>query len=173
MKVLERILFRRIRKSVEMVICKEKNIFHQGKGMTDGMFTLRQLVEKMLEVQLEMTVPIEIVMVTLRWMGVPEAEVRLVEGIYKETKGIVLVGLRMSGEFSVNIGLKQGSSLSPLMFVMVMELVSRKVKMKGILAGCCMEIIHLAVVAESEWEMQEVWEGGIWEALTKDEFGED
>ena len=28
-------------------------------------------------------VPIEIVMATLKWMGVPEAEVRLVEGMYK------------------------------------------------------------------------------------------
>ena len=44
-------------------------------------------------------------------MGVPEAEVRLVEGMYKGTKGSVLVGPRMS-EFSVNIDLKQGSFLS-------------------------------------------------------------
>ena len=29
------------------------------------------------------TVPKEMVMVTLRWMRVPEAEVRLVEGMYK------------------------------------------------------------------------------------------
>ena len=55
---------------------------------------LRQLVGKRLEVQGEMalvfvdlekayeTVPREIVMATLRWMGVPEAEVRLVDGMY-------------------------------------------------------------------------------------------
>ena len=66
--------------------------------MMDGMFTLRQLVQKRLEMQGEMalgfvdlekaydTVLREMVMVTLRWMGVPEAQVRLVEGMYKETK---------------------------------------------------------------------------------------
>ena len=40
-------------------------------------------------------------------MGVPEAGVKLVEGIYKGIKGRVLVGPRMSEEFSVNIGLRQ------------------------------------------------------------------
>ena len=78
---------------------------------------LRQLMEKRLEVQGEMasgfvdlekasiTVPRERMMVTLQWMGVPEAEVRLVGGMHKGTKGRVLVGPRMSEEFSVNIGL--------------------------------------------------------------------
>ena len=39
----------------------------------------------------------------------------------------------MSEEFSVNIALRQGSALSPLMLIMVMELVSRKVNVRGIL----------------------------------------
>ena len=89
-------------------------------------------MEKRLEVQEEMAlgfvdlekandiVPREIMMVTLRWKGVTEAEVRLVEEMYKGTKGRVLVGPGMSEEFSVNIGLRQGSSLSTLMFVMLM-----------------------------------------------------
>ena len=54
------------------------------------------------------TVPREMVMVTLRWMGVPEAEVRLVEGMYKGMKGRVLVGLGMSEESSASIGSRQG-----------------------------------------------------------------
>ena len=82
-----------------MEIGEEQQWFRKGRGMTDGMFMLRQLVEKRLEVQGEMalgfvnlekaydTVSREMVMVTLRWMGVPEAEVRLVEGMYKGTKG--------------------------------------------------------------------------------------
>ena len=59
------------------------------------MYVLRQMVEKILEVQGSMslgfvdlekaldTVPREMVMATLRWMGVPEAEVRMVEGMYE------------------------------------------------------------------------------------------
>ena len=77
-----------------MEIGEEQQGFRKGRGMMDGMFTLRQLVQKRLEMQGEMalgfvdlekaydTVLREMVMVTLRWMGVPEAEeVKLVEGM--------------------------------------------------------------------------------------------
>ena len=76
MKVLERILEGRIRKRVEMKIEEEQQGFGKGRGMTDGMFMLRQLVEKRLEEQGEMalgfvdlekafnTVPREMVMAT-------------------------------------------------------------------------------------------------------------
>ena len=36
------------------------------------------------------TVQREMAMATLRWMGVPEAEVRMVEGTYEETKPTVV-----------------------------------------------------------------------------------
>ena len=52
-------------------------------------------------------------MATLRWMGVPEAEVRMVEGTYEKTTTRVVVGEGASAEFEVNIGLRQGSVLSP------------------------------------------------------------
>ena len=34
----------------------------------------------------------------------------------------------MSNEYQVNIGLRQGSALSPLVFILVMELISRKIR---------------------------------------------
>ena len=40
MKVLERILDGRTRKSVEMEIREEQQGFRKGRGMTDGMLTL-------------------------------------------------------------------------------------------------------------------------------------
>ena len=54
MEVLERIRDGRIRKTVEMEVGEEQQGFRKGRGMTDGMFRLRQLVEKMLEVQGEL-----------------------------------------------------------------------------------------------------------------------
>ena len=36
---------------------------------------------------------------TLRWMGVPEAEVRWVDGMYEKTTAIVVVGEGASGKF--------------------------------------------------------------------------
>ena len=92
------------------------------------MYVLRQMVGKRLEVQgsiimalgfvdLEKafdTVPREMVMATLRWMGVPEAEVRMVKGMYEKTTARGVVEEGASEEFEVKIGLRQGSVLSPL-----------------------------------------------------------
>ena len=54
---------------------------------------------------------------TLRWMGAPESEERMFEAMYENTIGRVVVGTGMSNEFQVNIGLRQCSALSPLLFI--------------------------------------------------------
>ena len=76
------------------------------------------------------TVHREMMMATLRWMGVPEAEVRKVEGMYENTTARVVVGEGASEAFEVKIGLRQGSVLNPLLFIAVLDLISRKTVMK-------------------------------------------
>ena len=56
---------------------------------------------------------------TPRWMGVPEAEVSMVEGMYEKTTARVVVGEGASEEFEANVGLRQGIVLSPLLFIAV------------------------------------------------------
>ena len=102
----------------------------------------RQMVEKRLDVQGSMALGFvdlekafdtgsrEMVMATLRWMGIPEAEVRMVEGTYEKTTARVVVAEGASEEFEVNIGLRQGSVLSPLLFIAVLDLISRKTVVK-------------------------------------------
>ena len=58
--------------------------------------------------------------------GVPEAEARMVEGIYETTTAIVAVGEGSLEEFEVKIGLRKGSMLSPLLSVAILDLTSRK-----------------------------------------------
>ena len=80
-----------------------------------------------------MTVPREMVMATVRWMGVPEAEARMVEAMYERTKGRVVV----------------------------MEIISRKISTKDILRKM-MYADDLAIIAESKQDLQEVleeWKG--------------
>ncbi len=76
------------------------------------MYVLRQMVEKRLEVQgsmalgfvaLEKAFDTVRMMATLRWMGVPEAEVRMDEGMYDNTTERVVVGEGASDEFEVKI----------------------------------------------------------------------
>ena len=45
------------------------------------------------------TVPRKMTMATLRWMGAPESEVKMVEAMYENAKRRVVVGSDMSNEF--------------------------------------------------------------------------
>ena len=99
------------------------------------------------------TVPREMVMATLRWMGVPEAEVRMVEGTYEKTTARVVVGEGASEEFEVKIGLRQGCVLSPLLYIAVLDLISRKTIMKDAIYAD-----DPALVANGKHELQETME---------------
>ena len=52
-------------------------------------------------------------------------------------------------KFPVNISLRQGSALSPLLFIMVMELISRKISTNDVLRKV-MYADDLAIIAESK-----------------------
>ena len=131
-----------IRRRVEGEFGEEQQGFRKGRGTADGMYVLRQMVKTRLETHGSMapgfidlekafdTVPREKVMATLRWMGVKEAEVRMVEGTYEKTPARVVVGEGASEEFEVKIGLRQGSVLSALLFIAVLDLISRKTVVK-------------------------------------------
>ena len=78
----------------------------------------------------------------------------MVEATYEQTNGRVIIGAGMSEQFSVNIGLRQGSALSPLLFIVVMELISRKVSMKDT-SRKLLYSDDLAIVAEDNEELNE------------------
>ena len=81
--------------------------------------------------------------------------------MYESTKGRVVVRSGLSEEFPVNIGLRQGSALSPLLFIMVTEISSRNISTKDILRKM-MYADDLAIIAESKQDLQEVleeWKG--------------
>ena len=133
------------------------------------MFVLRQMVEKRLEVHGSMalgfvdmekafdTVPKEMLMATLRWMGVPEAEVRMFEGMYEKTTRVV-VGEGASEEFEVKIGLRQGSVLIPLLFIAIVVLISKKTVMKDAMRKL-LYADDMALVANGKQETLEEWNG--------------
>ena len=158
MRLLERILDGRIRKGVEQELCEEQHGFSKGRGTTEGMFVFKQLGEKRLEMQWRMavrfvspekaydTVTRKIVTATVRWMVVPEAEARMVKAMNEIIKGRVVVGSGLTEEFPVNISLSQGSALSPLLFIMVMELISRNISTKDVLRKM-MYADHLVIIA--------------------------
>ena len=51
----------------------------------------------------------------------------MVEEMYKETTAVVRIEGETSEQFGVGVGLRQGSALSPLFFIMAVNLISGKV----------------------------------------------
>ena len=136
MKVLERIVDGLIRQVVS--IDDSQFGFVPGRGTTDAIFVIRQLQEKYLAankrlymafVDLEKAfdrVPRKVIWWALRKLGVDEWIVRLVQEMYSNARSRVRVGEGYSEEFEVKVGVHQGSVLSPLLFIIVLEALSRE-----------------------------------------------
>ena len=77
------------------------------------------------------TLPREIEIATLHWMGVLETEVRMVDDMYEKKTSRVVVGEGASEKFEDNTGLRQYSVLSPLLFIAVVDLISRTYSDEG------------------------------------------
>ena len=137
LKLPERVLDAWIRRIVECDFGENSNGSGRERGTADGMYVLRQMVEKILEVQGSMALGfVDLAKAFDQRDGdgdaaeVPEAEARMVDGTYEKTTARLVVGEGASDEFEVKIGLKQDSVQSPLLFISVLDLISRKTAMK-------------------------------------------
>ena len=135
MKILERIVDGLIRQLVS--IDDSQFGFVPGRGTTHAIFVVRQLQEKYLAankrlymafVDLEAfdRVPRKVIWWALRKLGVEEWIVRLVQGMFANARSRVHVGEGYSEEFEVKVGVHQGSVLSLLLFIIVLEALSRE-----------------------------------------------
>ena len=76
---------------------------------------------------------------------------RLVQSMYKDVRSRVRVGSGYSEEFGVKVGVHQGSVLNPLLFIIVLEALSREFR-----TGCPWELLYaddLMISAESIQEL--------------------
>ena len=71
-------------------------------------------------------VPRKVIWWALRKLGVEKWIVRLVQGMYANAQSHVHVGEGYSEEFEVKVGVHQGSVLSPLLFIIVLEALSQE-----------------------------------------------
>ena len=96
-------------------------------------------------------VPRTITWWAMRKLGVQEWVIDIVKAMYEKAKCSVRVNGSISEMFNVQVGVHQGSVLSPLLFIMVMEALSRDFK-----TGCPWELLYaddLAIIAESMEEL--------------------
>ena len=87
----------------------------------------------------------------MRKVGIYEWTIRTVQAMYANAKSSVRVNGQYSAEFGVKVGVHQGSVLSPLLFIIVMEALSREFR-----TGCPWELLYaddLVIVAETIEEL--------------------
>ena len=138
MKIFERVLERRLREKVN--INEQQFGFMPGKVTMNAVFILRQLQEKYLEKKKELClafidlekafdrVPRELVRWAMRKSGVEEWLVETVMVMYNDVKTVVRTKNGDSEELVVKVGVHQGSVLSRLLFVLVMNAVTESVR---------------------------------------------
>ena len=76
----------------------------------------------------------------MRKSGVEEWLVQAVMAMYERARTVVRTKDGISEEFEVKVGVHQGSVLSPLLFVVVMEVLAQSVK-EGYRGSCSMQMI--------------------------------
>ncbi|KAK3525223.1 hypothetical protein QTP86_023307 [Hemibagrus guttatus] len=141
MKVWERVVEARLRKVVE--ICEQQYGFMPRKSTTDAIFALRILMEKYRDGQRELhcvfvdlekaydRVPREELWYCMRKSGVAEKYVRVVQDMYERSRTVVRCAVGQTEEFKVEVGLHQGSALSPFLFAIVMDQLSEEVRQES------------------------------------------
>ena len=172
MKVLERVIEARLRNRVN--INDMQFGFSAGKGTVDAIFILRQVQEKFLEKNKELwmafvdlekafdRVPREVLWWAMRKLGVDEWMVNVIKSMYEGATTAVKCRSGESKEFDVKVGVHQGSVLSPLLFIIVLEALSKEFR-----EGLPWELLYaddLALLAESKAELLvkiERWKEGM------------
>ena len=73
----------------------------------------------------------------MRKVGVEEWVIRVVQAMYENVKSKVRLNEKFSEEFNIKVGVHQGAVLSPLLFIIVLEALSREFR-----TGCPWELLY-------------------------------
>ena len=114
--------------------------FQPGKSTIQPLFCLRMLQEKhrdfgkelhVLFVDLEKAydrVPSELIWYSLRRKGVPEAYINIIRDMCAGCKTSVMTSAGKTKGIEIEVGLHQGSALSPLLFMIIIDVITEEIE---------------------------------------------
>lgn len=163
MKVLEKVIEKKV--SSKVIINDMQFAFRPGRGTTDAIFIVRHIQERYLEKRKDLWMAFvdlekafdrvlrEVVWWALRSLGVEEWLVAVIRARYEGVTTEVRMKDGESNSFEVKVGVHRGSVLSPLLFIIVLEALS-----KEFCVGLPWELFYaddLCLIADTEQELVE------------------
>ena len=136
-KVLTRIILERMKDAVDRELRDEQAGFRKERCCTDQIATLRVIVEQTIEWQSSLyvcfvdfekafdSIDRQTIWEIIRHYGVPEKIVNITRLLYEDYSCQVIHDGRLSEEFQVTTGVRQGCLLSPLLFLVVLDWVTK------------------------------------------------
>ena len=112
----------------------------QVKKQTDAIIALKSVIEKFREKEKELhcifidlekaydRVPREEVWHCLRVKAVPEEYIKVIQDMYNDSQTVIRTACGTTEPFRVKVGVHQGSALSPLLFAIVMDVLTDPVR---------------------------------------------
>ena len=157
MKLWERIIEHRLRRVTN--VTKNQFGFMPGRSTTEAIFLLRQLMERyreqkkdlhMVFIDLEKAcdkIPMMVMWWALEKHKVPTKYITLIRDMYDRVVTSVRAGDSETDTFPITIGLHQGSALSPYMFSLVMDEVTKDIQ--GDIPWCMLFADDVVLVDET------------------------
>ena len=136
-KVFCRVILNRIRMAVDQRIREEQAGFRAGRGCSDQIFALRNIVEQCIEWNAPLFVNFvdfrkafdsihrDTLWAVIRHYGLPQKIVSLIKLFYERFECGVILREGVSDFFEVQTGVRQGCMLSPLLFLILIDYVMR------------------------------------------------
>ena len=139
-KVFTRILNGRLMAVAEKILLEQQSGFRKGRGTTDQIFCVRQMIEKHIEHQDPLymafidlkkaydSVSRSLLMSILRAEGLPEKLVVLIEKLYARTSLKIRLKQEVGRGVDISTGVRQGCVISPVLFNLFLNFILKLIR---------------------------------------------
>lgn len=147
-KLLLKIILQRIINKINQEVSRLQSGFRSGTGTREGIFNLRTICERSLEVQKDVYICFidykkafdrvnhSKMIECLQEIGIDGKDLQIIAKLYWEQTAVVRTEKGVTSEFNIKKGVRQGCILSPSLFNLYTEKIFRQVEdMKGIMVG--------------------------------------